>query len=75
MSEKIPYGRHSIGPDEHSVVKQVLDSKWLTQGPLPAEFEEALAALCDAKHAIATRDGGRIVRVKTEHQPAVVPHS
>lgn len=57
MSEKIPYGRQSIGPDEHSIVQQVLDSNWLTQGPLLADFEQALARLCAAKHAVAVANG------------------
>lgn len=57
MSEKIPYGRQSIGPDEHSIVQQVLDSKWLTQGPVLREFEEALAEVCHAKHAVAVANG------------------
>ena len=57
MTEKIPYGRQSIGEDEHSIVKQVLDSNWLTQGPLLAEFEQALADLCDVKHCVAVANG------------------
>jgi len=57
MSEKIPYGRQSIGPDEHSIVQQVLDSNWLTQGPLLAQFEEDLARLCEAPHAVAVANG------------------
>lgn len=57
MSEKIPYGRQSIGPDEHSIVQQVLDSNWLTQGPLLAQFEEDLAQLCQAPYAVAVANG------------------
>ncbi len=57
MTEKIPYGRQSIGEDEHGIVQQVLDSKWLTQGPLLGQFEEALAELCGARYAVAVTNG------------------
>ena len=57
MTDKIPYGRQSIGQEEHSIVQQVLDSNWLTQGPLLVEFENALAELCEAKHAVAVANG------------------
>nr|MEE4267004.1 UDP-4-amino-4,6-dideoxy-N-acetyl-beta-L-altrosamine transaminase [Candidatus Krumholzibacteria bacterium] len=57
MNEKIPYGRQSIGQDEHDIVQQVLDSNWLTQGPLLAQFEEALAELCGARYAVAVANG------------------
>ncbi len=57
MSDKIPYGRQSIGADEHDLLKQVLDSNWLTQGPLLAEFEAALAELCQARHCVAVANG------------------
>jgi UDP-4-amino-4,6-dideoxy-N-acetyl-beta-L-altrosamine transaminase len=57
MSEKIPYGRQSIGADEHDIVSQVLQSNWLTQGPLLTQFEEALARLCEAPHCVAVANG------------------
>lgn len=57
MSGKIPYGRQSIGPDEQSIVQQVLSSNWLTQGPQIDAFEQALAELCGAAHAVAVANG------------------
>ena len=57
MTDKIPYGRQSIGAAEHDLLKQVLDSNWLTQGPLLREFEEALAELCQARHCVAVANG------------------
>jgi UDP-4-amino-4,6-dideoxy-N-acetyl-beta-L-altrosamine transaminase len=57
MSKKIPYGRQSIGASEHDLLKQVLDSNWLTQGPLLAEFEAALAEVCEARHCVAVANG------------------
>ncbi|MDZ4017823.1 UDP-4-amino-4,6-dideoxy-N-acetyl-beta-L-altrosamine transaminase [Pseudomonas sichuanensis] len=49
----IPYGRQNISGDDIAAVIDVLHSEWLTQGPGIASFEQALAAACKAKHAIA----------------------
>lgn len=57
MTEKIPYGRQSIGQDEHDIVQKVLDSNWLTQGPQLVQFEQALADLCGARHVVAVANG------------------
>lgn len=57
MADKIPYGRQSIGKDDHDIIKQVLESNWLTQGPLLAQFEEDLAQLCEAPHCTAVANG------------------
>ena len=39
---------------ELQLVKRCLDSKWVTQGPLTAEFERLFAARHDVPHALAT---------------------
>ncbi len=57
MADKIPYGRQSIGPEEHDLIQQVLGSNWLTQGPRLVEFEKALADFCDSPHAVAVANG------------------
>jgi perosamine synthetase len=44
----------TFGDDALRAIGRVLASGHLTQGPVVAEFEEAIAELCDAKHAIAT---------------------
>lgn len=49
----IPYGRHAIDADDIDAVVGVLKSDWLTTGPKVAEFEEAVALYCGAKHAIS----------------------
>jgi UDP-4-amino-4,6-dideoxy-N-acetyl-beta-L-altrosamine transaminase len=49
----IPYGRQSIGQDDIDAVTEVLRSDFLTQGPCVPEFENAVAAACGAKHAVA----------------------
>ena len=49
----IPYGRQSIDEADIEAVVAVLRSDWITQGPAIAKFEEAVAAFCGAKHAVA----------------------
>ena len=53
----IPYARQSVNQDDIDAVVQVLRSDWLTQGPAIARFEEAVAAYCGARHAIAVSSG------------------
>lgn len=49
----IPYGRQQIDEADIAAVVEVLRSDWLTQGPAITRFEQALAARCQAKHAVA----------------------
>ncbi|TCI05370.1 UDP-4-amino-4,6-dideoxy-N-acetyl-beta-L-altrosamine transaminase [Corallincola luteus] len=49
----IPYGRQSIDSHDIDAVVDVLKSDFLTQGPQVPKFERALAAYCNAKHAVA----------------------
>ena len=53
----IPYGRQSIEDDDVAAVVETLGGDWLTQGPKVREFEEAVAAACDAPHAVAYSSG------------------
>ncbi len=53
MMKVIPYGRQDIDEEDINTVVQILKSDWLTQGPVIDEFEQATAAMCDAKFAIA----------------------
>lgn len=53
----INIARPLIGEEEKAAVMAVLDSGQLAQGSVVAEFEEAFAAYCGAKHAIATSNG------------------
>jgi len=53
MADMIPYGRQDISQADIDAVIEVLKSDFLTQGPKVPEFESALAARCDAKHALA----------------------
>lgn len=49
----IPYGRQSLDQADIDAVVAVLQSDWLTQGPAIERFESALAARCQASHAVA----------------------
>ncbi|MEB3295258.1 MAG: UDP-4-amino-4,6-dideoxy-N-acetyl-beta-L-altrosamine transaminase [Synechococcales bacterium] len=53
MSRYIPYGRQSVNQADIDAVLAVLQSDWLTQGPMIPQFEQAIAEYCGAKYAIA----------------------
>lgn len=53
----IPISKPYIGETEKRAVLDVLDSGMLAQGPRTAAFEEAFAAVCGVRHAIATSSG------------------
>lgn len=49
----IPYGRQDINEADIQAVVDVLRSDFLTQGPVVAAFENAVADYCGARHAVA----------------------
>jgi UDP-4-amino-4,6-dideoxy-N-acetyl-beta-L-altrosamine transaminase len=49
----IPYGRQDINQLDIDAVVDVLQSDFLTQGPVVPAFERAVADYCGAKHAVA----------------------
>ena len=49
----IPFHRPSIGPEEFEAVKQALESRWLTTGPLAQQFEREFAAYIGCRYAVA----------------------
>ena len=53
MRTYLPYGRQSINQDDIDAVVAVLQSDWLTQGPMIEQFEQAIADYCGAKYAVA----------------------
>lgn len=53
----IPYGRHCLEEDDIQAVVDVLRCGLLTQGPMVAAFEEAVASYVGAKHAVAVSSG------------------
>ena len=51
--QHIPYGRQDITRADIDAVVAVLQSDYLTQGPMVPRFEEAVAQHCGTKHALA----------------------
>ena len=68
MSDKtyIPFHRPSIGTDEIEAVKAVLESRWLTTGPVTLDFERQFAAYVGAKHALAVNSGTAALQLAVE---------
>ncbi|MFM6137162.1 MAG: UDP-4-amino-4,6-dideoxy-N-acetyl-beta-L-altrosamine transaminase [Sphaerospermopsis kisseleviana] len=53
MNPFIPYGRQSISEADIAAVVQVLQSDWLTQGPMVPAFEQGVAGACGASYGVA----------------------
>jgi perosamine synthetase len=53
----MPYGRQTIAEADIAAVVEVLRSDWITTGPKVAEFEEAVAGVVGARHAVAFSSG------------------
>jgi UDP-4-amino-4,6-dideoxy-N-acetyl-beta-L-altrosamine transaminase len=49
----IPYGRQDISQADIDAVVKVLQSDFLTQGPMVPKFEQAVAQYCGAKYGVA----------------------
>jgi UDP-4-amino-4,6-dideoxy-N-acetyl-beta-L-altrosamine transaminase len=59
----IPYGHQDINQADIDAVVEVLRSEFLTQGPVVPSFEEAVAARCGARHAVAVNSGTSALHV------------
>jgi UDP-4-amino-4,6-dideoxy-N-acetyl-beta-L-altrosamine transaminase len=53
MTPFIPYGRQSITQTDITAVVEVLQSDWITQGPMIPAFEKAVSAVCGVSHGVA----------------------
>src|SRR5437763_3228611 len=53
----LPYGHHTVEESDIASVVSTLRSGWLTTGPKIEEFENAIAQLVDARHAVAFSSG------------------
>ncbi|MEJ5248422.1 MAG: DegT/DnrJ/EryC1/StrS family aminotransferase [Caldilinea sp.] len=49
----LPFALPDIDQNEHDLIRQTLDSGWITTGPLVRRFEREFAAFVGAKHAVA----------------------
>lgn len=59
----IPIAKPQIGDEEKQAVLEVLDSGMIAQGPRVKAFEEAFAAMCGVKYAVATSSGTTALHV------------
>jgi UDP-4-amino-4,6-dideoxy-N-acetyl-beta-L-altrosamine transaminase len=59
----IPYGHQDIDQTDIDAVVEVLRSEFLTQGPVVPRFEAAVAARCEARHAVAVNSGTSALHV------------
>ncbi|WP_292491537.1 DegT/DnrJ/EryC1/StrS family aminotransferase [Methanoculleus sp. 10] len=57
MAWKIPLSDIAMGGDEVDAVRDVLQSRWLSMGPVTEEFEAAFARYLGVKHAFAVSNG------------------
>ncbi len=53
QQQHIPYGRQDITQADIDAVVAVLQSDFLTQGPMVPKFEQAVASYCGTTHALA----------------------
>lgn len=53
----LPYAKQSIADEDIEAVAQALRSNAITRGPVVEAFEEAVAAYCGAKYAVAFTNG------------------
>ena len=59
----LPYGRQSIDESDIHAVAAVLRTDWLTTGPAVSAFEDDLARLCGATHAVSVTSGTAALHV------------
>lgn len=59
----IPYGKQSIAQQDIDAVVAVLQSDFLTQGPVVPQFEQAVARYCHASHAVAVNSATSALHV------------
>ena len=53
----IPYAKQSINQNDINAVIDVLNSDWLTQGPMVPKFEKSVSDYCNVKYAVAVNSG------------------
>jgi len=57
MADRIPYGRQSVDESDIEAVAEILRGDFLTTGPAVQRFEESLAGMTGAGHAVAVNSG------------------
>jgi len=51
---KIPLARPFVGDEELEAIRKVLDSKYMTEGPMTKQFEEKFSEYIQVKNSVAT---------------------
>ena len=59
----IPYGRQDINQDDIEAVTNVLNSDWITQGPVIERFEKAVAEYIGAAYGVAVNSATSALHV------------
>lgn len=78
-SRFLPYGRQTIEDDDLAAVADALRDDFLTTGPRVEAFEQAFAASCGARHAVACNSGTAALHLAvlaaglSEGDTAIVP--
>jgi perosamine synthetase len=54
MADRINITEPSFDESEIDLLRQCLNSKWVTQGPMTEQFEKLVGASCNARHTLAT---------------------
>ena len=57
MSRNLEFWTPQFGPEEKTLLAEVVDSGFLNDGPLTSRFERQVADLLGAKHVVATTSG------------------
>ena len=54
---KVPQLSPFIGAEEYEAIKSVVETGWITEGPISKEFSEKLLKLIDSKYGVFTPNG------------------
>ena len=54
---KISWAEPCIGKEEHNAIQKVMNSNWLTQGPITEKLEKKLSQFIGSKYAVVTNNG------------------
>ena len=78
----IPFSPPDLGPKEIDAVVKVLNSGWITTGPMVGQFEEKIKAYCQADNAVALASNSqgldlifKVFNLDSEHDVLTTPYT